>query len=156
MFVERLTSLSLPNTEIFCMTILFVLFKPLMHLNVIQLMNHCLLFMLILRAYIKNFDNLVLFFNQISKPVDIICLSETRLNDRNLGNSNIAGYTLYHCNSETKAGDSAIFVSERLKCQEMLQTKIKSKGCEDVWVEIVFNKKPHLPWIQYIGIQLAM
>ena len=48
MFVERLTSLSLPNTEIFCMTILFVLIKPLMHLNAIQLMNHCLLFMLIL------------------------------------------------------------------------------------------------------------
>ena len=88
----------------------------------------------------KNFDNLILFLNQISKPFDIICLSETRLNNRNLGNCNITGYTLYHCNSETKAGGSAIFVSECLKCQEMLQTKIKLKGWEDVWVEIVFNK----------------
>ena len=80
------------------------------------------------------------FLNQISKPVDIICLSETRLYDRNLGNCNITGYTIYHCNSETKAGGSAIFVSECLKCQELSQTKIKSKGCKDVWVEIVFNK----------------
>ena len=92
----------------------------------------------------KNFDNLILFLNQISKPVDIICLSETRLNDLNLGNCNITGYTLYHRNSKTKAGGSAIFVSERLKCQEMSQTKIKSKGCEDAWVEIVFIKNTSL------------
>ena len=67
----------------------------------------------------KNFDNLRLFFNQIWKLVDIICLGETRLNDRNLGNCNITRYTLYHCNSKTKAGGLAIFVSERLTCQEI-------------------------------------
>ena len=67
----------------------------------------------------------MLFLNPILKPVNVICLIETQLNDRNLGNCNITEYTLYHCNSETKAGGSAIFVSERLKCQEMLQTKIK-------------------------------
>ena len=43
-------------------------------------------------------------------------------------------------NSETKAGRSAIFVSERPRCQEMLQTKIKSKGNEDVWVKIIFDE----------------
>ena len=52
--------------------------------------------------------------------------------------------TLYHCNSETKAGGSAIFVFKRSICQEMLQTKIKSRGCEDVWVKIVFNKNTSL------------
>ena len=83
---------------------------------------------------------LLLFVYQISKPADFICLSETRLNDRNLGKCSITGYTLYHCNSETKVGCLAVFVSERPKRQEMLQTKIKSKGCKDVWVEIVSNK----------------
>ena len=82
----------------------------------------------------------LLFVNQISKPADIICLSETRLNDRNLGNCSITGYTLYHCNSETKAGGLTIFVFERPKRQKVLQTKIKSKRLEDVWVEIIFNK----------------
>ena len=58
-----------------------------------------------------NFENLIIFLKSYF-PVDIISLSETRVNDRNL---DITGYTLYHCNSETKAGGSAIFVSDSLK-----------------------------------------
>ena len=48
-----------------------------------------------------------------------------RSNDCNLSNCSITGYTSYYCNSETKAGGSAIFVFKCLKCQEILQTKIK-------------------------------
>ena len=35
----------------------------------------------------------------------------------------------------TRVGGSAIHVSEKLKCQQLPQIKIKSDSCEDVWIE---------------------
>ena len=52
----------------------------------------------------KNIDNLNTFLTQFAKPVDIICLSETRLNDHNLSYSKFNGYTIFYSNSKTKAG----------------------------------------------------
>ena len=48
MFLEKLTSLSLLNIKIFCMTILSVLIKSLIHLKVNQSIIRCLLIMLML------------------------------------------------------------------------------------------------------------
>ena len=42
----------------------------------------------------KNFDTLKLFLSRFSK-VDVLCLSETRLNDCNLVYCQLPGYKLY-------------------------------------------------------------
>ena len=39
----------------------------------------------------KNYDTLKPFLSEFSKPVEVICLSETKLNDRNLKHCSIPG-----------------------------------------------------------------
>ena len=92
----------------------------------------------------KNFDSFKLFLNQFPKTVDVICLSETRLTDRNVRFCDIAGYHFFYCNSKTRAGGSAIYVTDNLKCQQLCQIKIKTSGCEDVWVKINHGKNESL------------
>ena len=89
----------------------------------------------------KNFDSFKLFLNQFPKTVDVICLSETRLTDRNVSFCDIAGYYLFYCNAKTRTGGSAIYVTDNMKCQQLSEIKIKTSGCEDVWVEINPGKK---------------
>ena len=92
----------------------------------------------------KNIDNLNTFLTQFAKPVDIICLSETRLNDHNLSYCKLSGYSIFYCNSKTKAGGTAIFVADRLKRFQITNIKLKSNSCEDVWVEIDLDKNESL------------
>ena len=87
-----------------------------------------------LRSLNKNFDTLKIFLSRFSK-VDILYLTETRLNERNLVYCQLPGYKLYHHNSKIKAGGSAMFVSDWLSSQQ-LQIRINNKDCEDVWVKI--------------------
>ena len=92
----------------------------------------------------KNYDTLKIFLSEFSKPVEVICLSETRLNDRNLKHCIILSYNMYCCNSATRTGDAAIFIREALQCQQLSAIKIKVDGCEDVWVELKINNNESL------------
>ena len=92
----------------------------------------------------KNFDALKLFLSQCVKAVDVICISETRLTDSKAKFCNLAGYQLFFCNSNTRAGGSTIFVTDRLKSQQLAQNKIRTEGWEDVWAEIKLEKNESL------------
>ena len=91
----------------------------------------------------KNIDNLNAFLTQFAKPVDIICLSETQLNYHNLSYCKLSGCSIFYCNSKTKAGGTAIFLADSLKCFQ-INIKLKSNSCEDVWVEIGLDKNKSL------------
>ena len=68
----------------------------------------------------------------------------TRLTIQNVTFCDIAGYHLFYSNSKTRAGGSAIYVTDNIKRQQLSQIKIKTSGCEDVWVEINLEKKESL------------
>ena len=91
----------------------------------------------------KNFDDLKQFFSQFKRNVDVICLSETRLSDHNLSSCFLPGYRLFYCNSKTKAGGSAIYVSDVIECKQ-LSIIINTDGCEDVWVELTLYQNKSL------------
>ena len=91
----------------------------------------------------KNYDTLKLFLSEFSKPVEVICLRDSRLNDRNLKHCSIPGY-MYCYNSATRAGGAAIFIREELQCQQLSAIKIKADGCEDVRVELKINNNESL------------
>ena len=91
----------------------------------------------------KNFDNLKQSFSQFKRKVVVICLSETRLSDHNLSCCFLPGYRLFYCNSKTKAGRSAIYVSDVIKCKQ-LSIKINTDRCEDVWVELTLYQNKSL------------
>ena len=85
----------------------------------------------------KNIDNLNTFLAQFAKR-------ETRLNDHNLSYCKLSRYSIFYCNAKTKAGGTAIFVADRLKCFQITTIKLKSNSCEDVWVEIGLDKNESL------------
>ena len=72
---------------------------------------------------------------------DIICLSETRTNQHNVGGVNLLRYCYYSNNSPTKAGGSNVYVINSLKCTKNLNLHMKLTGCEDVWFEILLSSK---------------
>ena len=88
-------------------------------------------------SLLKIFDKLELFLNQLPRLVDIICLSETRLTSDKIAMTNINGYNFFYCNSPTCAAGSGMYVSKRLKCRQLHQSKISCEGCEDIWVETI-------------------
>ena len=92
----------------------------------------------------KHFDDFKLFLKRLRKTAHVICLSETRLNEQNMKTCHLSGYNDYFCNSKTRAGGSAIYLSAKLKCQHLPQIKIKSYGCEDVWIELQFDNQDSL------------
>ena len=92
----------------------------------------------------KHFDDFKLFLKRLRKTADVICLSETRLNEQNMNICHLSGYNGYFCNSKTKAGESAILVSKKLECQHLPQIKFKSDGCEDVWIELQLDNQESL------------
>ena len=66
------------------------------------------------------------------------------MNDHNLGYCKLSGCSIFYCNSKTKAGGTAIFVADRLKCFQITNIKLKSNSCDDVWVEIGLDKNESL------------
>ena len=92
----------------------------------------------------KHFNDLQLLLNRFSYKVEVLCISETRLTPRNIKYCNLPGYTLYHYNSDTHAGGSAIYVSNDIKCHQLSQIKVKTDECEDVWVELILDNKETL------------
>ena len=73
--------------------------------------------------------------------LDVICLSETRLNINNINCVNLPGYNLYFNNSLTSAGGAAMFVSENLECTENRALCMNVENCEDVWVDISLSHR---------------
>ena len=92
----------------------------------------------------KHFNDLQLFLNRFSYKVEVLCISETRLTPRNIKYCNLPGYTLYHYNSDTYAGGSAIYMSNDIKCRQFSQIKVKTDECEYVWVELILYNKETL------------
>jgi len=80
----------------------------------------------------KIFEVLTNFLTRFLKAVDVICLSETRLNNRNLSHCKLPGYNLFYENS----GGSAIYVSDNLKFIQLTEIKFKCHRCEDVWIKL--------------------
>ena len=73
----------------------------------------------------KNVDKLEEFLRKFPKKPDIICLSKTRTNQRNVVYVNLLGYCYYSNNSPTKAGGSGVYVINSLKCTENLNLRMK-------------------------------
>ena len=54
------------------------------------------------------------------------------------------GAILFYCNSNIKAGGSAVYVSDDMNCQQLDIVKINVDGCEEVWVKLNFNRNESL------------
>ena len=62
----------------------------------------------------KNIGKIEEFLAHLHFKLDVICLSETRLNNDNSNSVKLPAYTLYYNNSPTSVGGNAIFVNDSL------------------------------------------
>ena len=97
-----------------------------MHLNIVSLVAHI--------------DSIKSMISEMGIKPDIICVSESRLIDKNIewqsALVSIDGYALKYDNSKTSAGGVAIFVSEKLNFNVKTELKLKVDDCESIFIEI--------------------
>ena len=116
----------------------------LLHVNIRSLPKH-----------ITNISNLI--YNDFDTSLDVICFSETKLedpeptgsNDSNIINSNfdldnvqLPGYDFVHNPSATNAGGTGIYVSQLYSVIKRPDLNIQIEGeCEACFIEIVVDKQ---------------
>ena len=70
-----------------------------------------------IRSLQKNFDSLLEFLCLLPNMPKIICLLESRINQKLLINLGLPNYRLEHIDSATPAGGVAVYVSNELRIE---------------------------------------
>ena len=63
-------------------------------------------------SLVKNIEKLEEFLIEFSRKPEIICISKTKTNDKNIHLVALPGYSFYCSNSSTKASGVGIYVVE--------------------------------------------
>ena len=84
-----------------------------------------LLFHFNTRSLSKNLDILNEFQYSLDRKPDILCISESKLNEETVDNIDIIGYKMFHRDSVTSAGGTVIYVSKSIKAVERLTLNLK-------------------------------
>ena len=76
----------------------------------------------------KNFDILIDFCESLSAKPDIICLTETKLNDISNAIINIPNHNFYHSASPTNAGGIAMYIVHvfAICCTKLIYTTFEN------------------------------
>ena len=89
-----------------------------------------------IRSLHKNFDSLIDFCESLSAKPDIICLTETKLQDIPYANINIPNYNFYYSPTPANAGGVAMYISSRFVVLNLYTQFLKTEMCEDMFVEL--------------------
>ena len=84
----------------------------------------------------KNFDSLQEFLCLLPNMPKIICLSESRINQKPLVNLELPSYKLVHIDSPTPAGEVAVYVSNELRIEIVSNLSLNIDGCENMWIKL--------------------
>ena len=115
-------------------------------LNKIQIHQHDLsIIHLHISSLASHIHNLKLFLSFLKVSFDIICISESRILKHNLPtvNINIPGYNIEHTPTESKAGGTSMYISEKISYKICNNLNIYNpKQLESTFIEIL---RPDLP-----------
>jgi len=93
-----------------------------------------------IRSFNANFDEFSVFLHQLSRPADILVLSETWFKDSNCGE--IDGYRSFHaCRVGKDGGGVSVFVRNGIKCNVIQKFVLVNNIVESVCVEISMGGK---------------
>ena len=89
-----------------------------------------------IRSLNKNIDDLLEFLTELGTRPNIICLTETRLKQNSLVNTQIPGYKFCHVDSDTNAGGVGIYIDEEIEfvCENLYS--FSKNGLENLWISI--------------------
>ena len=93
-----------------------------------------------IRSLSKNLDLLYEHILTLSKFPDIIAITESKLNDKSISNVSIPNYDLFHDDSPTRAGGTAIYVRKSLNAVQRSDIKLNVYGVESSWIVIKTKK----------------
>ena len=87
--------------------------------------------------------SLCLFLKSLLFKPDVICLTETRVNDQPLANINLPNYSFVHIPSQSNAGGVAVYVSLNLKFS-LDDNQHQLHNSESIWLNLHHheNKSP--------------
>ena len=98
-----------------------------------------------MRSLTKNLTLLNDMFYSLDSRPDVIAITETRLNPNSISNVDLTNYHLFHTDSPTLAGGTALYVSKNLKAIPRPDLRIDLPLVESCWVEIdPRNNKKHI------------
>ena len=103
-----------------------------LHLNISSLSAHI--------------DNLKSFLSELRIKLDIICISESRLSQKNpqTTNINLADYTVEQTPTESSAGGVLLYISQKFSCKPRKDLQIYCpKELESVLIELTIPNKPN-------------
>ena len=101
------------------------------HLNIASLQGHI--------------DELRTLLTILDHPFDILCITETRLHDRDpLVNIQIPGYNFVHKETTTQCGGVGIFIKTGIEYEELNLTSSQHNVFESIFIEIKNDKKKNV------------
>ena len=77
------------------------------------------------------------------KP-DILAVSETKLNDKTVINTDIRQYQFFHTDSKTAAGGTGLYISKDMHAIPRPDIKFNMELVESCWSEIINDNKPNI------------
>ena len=95
------------------------------------------------RSLPKNKKNVEELLLNLTKKPDIIAITETKLNDNNIARTQLKDYDLTNCNSLTKAGGVALYISNYLMFNKIEKLSVATTHYESLFIEINVKNKKH-------------
>jgi len=72
----------------------------------------------------------------LPNSLNIICLSESRINQKSLSNIDLLNYKILHNDSSTCAGAVVVYVSKNLQVEIISKLCLNIEGCEDMSIKL--------------------
>ena len=114
------------------------------YLNMLTNKKSISLFHCNIRSLPKNLNLLEEFIYSLNVKPDILAISETKLNDKTIINTDIRQYQFFHTDSKTAAGGAGLYISKDLHAIPRPDIKFNMELVESCWSEIINNNKPNV------------
>ena len=90
----------------------------------------------------KNLTKITDLLHSLDNPIDLICISETKLNDKsNLNKIKIDGYRFKFTHSQLAFGGAGIYLSDHITFSRRKDLEFDIDDCESCFVKIKTVKK---------------
>ena len=89
-----------------------------------------------IRSLPKNLSLLNELLDTLNKPIDLIAITETKLNSKSVDNIDLINYDFFHNDSPTNAGGAGIYVNKNLKAIFRPDLKFNMPLVESCWIEL--------------------
>ena len=111
------------------------------HLLFSKKQNQLSVLYLNIRSIAKNKNILEECLHELNCCLDILAISETKLNKNNVNLASIENYSIVYSNSSSNAGRVAIYILNNLKFTRREDLEFNSSDSENVFVEITLHSK---------------